>query len=190
MGLRAFLRRLACLFRRGEAVDDLNEEMRLHVHLRAQRLRQQGIVEKEAASMAQRQFGNRTAVLDSASVVWGWGAWERLFQDLRLGARTLRKTPGFTAVAVLTLAAGLGINTAIFSVVNAVMIRSLPYPQPERLVSLWEESGARTRGSPIARAHPWAAREGRAAPRSLSPISSITAAPVLSTAWLPTMPRP
>jgi len=135
------MRRLACLFRRGEAVDDLNEEMRLHVHLRAQRLRQQGIVEKEAGHMAQRQFGNRTAVLDTASVVWGWGAWERLFQDLRLGARTLRKTPGFTAVAVLTLAAGLGINTAIFSVVNAVMIRSLPYPQPERLVSLWEEAG-------------------------------------------------
>jgi putative ABC transport system permease protein len=141
MGLRLFGRRLAWLFRRRGALEDLNEEMRLHVDLRAQRMRQQGIGEKEAGFMAQRQFGNRTAILDATSELWGWGPWERLFQDLRLGARTLRKTPSFTAVAVLTLAVGLGINTAIFSVVNAAMIRSLPYPQPDRLVSLWEESG-------------------------------------------------
>jgi putative ABC transport system permease protein len=139
MGLRTFWRRLQNLRRRGDLADDLNEEMRLHVELKARRLREQGVAEGEAGYMAQRQFGNRALILDSAAEAWGWGAWERLFQDVRLGARTLRKSPGFTVVTVLTLAVGLGINTAIFSVVNAVMIRNLPYPQPDRLVALWEE---------------------------------------------------
>jgi len=133
-------RRLRYLFQRDEFTSDLNEEIRLHLDLRARKLRQQSISDKEAAYMAQRQFGNRTIVQDASSELWGFAAWERLFQDFRLGARTLRKTPAFTAIAVLTLATGLGINTAVFSVVNAVMIRSLPYPAPDRLVSLWEET--------------------------------------------------
>jgi putative ABC transport system permease protein len=139
MGLRAWIRRAAAVFRRGELVEDLNEEMRLHVELRARRLRERGVADREAGYMAQRQFGNRTVVLDDASAAWGWNAWERLWQDVRLAARTLRKAPGFTAVAIATLAIGLGINTAIFSVANMVLIRSLPYPHADRLVALWEE---------------------------------------------------
>ncbi len=135
------MRRLLHLLERDEFARDLNEEMRLHIELRARKLREQGWSEEEARIMSQRQFGNRTMIQDRSSEAWGFAAWERLFQDFRLGARTLRKTPGFTAVAVLTLALGLGINTAVFSVVNAVMIRSLPYPEPDRLVSLWEEGG-------------------------------------------------
>jgi putative ABC transport system permease protein len=141
MSFQSFRRRLLHLFHRDEFAGDLNEEMRLHIELRARKLHQRGLSEEEAIHMAQRQFGNRTLVQDASSELWGWTAWERLFQDFRLGARTLRKTPGFTAIAVLTLALGLGINTAVFSVVNAVMIRSLPYPEPGRLISLWEESG-------------------------------------------------
>src|ERR1039457_2350642 len=146
MTFRELRRRLLHLFERDEFARDLNEEMRLHIELRARKLHQRGLSEEEAIHMAQRQFGNRTLVQDASSELWGWTAWERLFQDLRLGARTLRKTPGFTAIAVLTLALGLGINTAVFSVVNAVMIRSLPYPEPNRLVSLWKRpTGSRCR---------------------------------------------
>ena len=117
--------------------------MRLHLDLRARKLREQGIA--EPAHAAQRQFGNRTSLLETSSEVWGWGAWERLAQDLRIALRTLRKTPAFTVVAMLTLAVGLGINTAVFSVVNAVMIRRLPYPEPDRVVSLWGSISATRR---------------------------------------------
>lgn len=133
------LRRFLHLFHRDEFSSDLNEEMQLHVELRARKLHRQGIDSTEARYMAQRQFGNYAAIQDASSQLWGWTAWERLFQDFRLGARTLAKAPGFTAIAVLTLALGLGINVAVFSVVNAVMLRSLPYPEPDRLISLWEE---------------------------------------------------
>jgi putative ABC transport system permease protein len=139
MGLREFGRRLAYRFHRSRNAGDLEEEMRLHIDLRAQKLRQQGVAPTEAAYAAQRQFGNRTWLGETSSELWGFGAWERLAQDFRLALRGLRKTPGFTVVAVLTLALGLGMNTAVFSVVNAVIIRSLPYREPGRLISLWEE---------------------------------------------------
>src|SRR5579872_1351402 len=133
MKLASLGRRLLHIFERNDFASELNEEMRLHVELRARKLRERGVEEKEAMHMAQRQFGNQAQVQDASSELWTGGSWERLWQDLRLGARTLRKTPGFTAIAVLTLALGLGINTAVFSVVNTVMIRSLPYPAPSRL---------------------------------------------------------
>ena len=140
MSFQAFRRRLRYLFERDEFAQDLRDEMRLHVELRARKLHRQGVPEEEARHMSQRRFGNQTVVHDMSFEAWGWTSWERLFQDLRLGMRTLGRTPGFTAVAVLTLAVGLGINSAVFSVVNAVMMRSLPYPEPNRLISLWEET--------------------------------------------------
>lgn len=133
-------RRLAGVFGRDRAASELEEEMRLHVELRARQLRQQGMAAEEAGYAARRRFGNEVAVHDASARVWGWTVWERLLGDFRHAFRGLRKAPGFTAVAVATLAVGLGMNVAVFSLVHAVMLRSLPYAEPERLVSLWEES--------------------------------------------------
>jgi putative ABC transport system permease protein len=134
------LRRIAAWRHRDDETRALREEMELHLELRARKLHQAGLAPADAGFAARRQFGNAAVYQDQISAIWGWTMWERFLQDLRHGIRMLVKAPGFTAITVLTLALGLGINTAIFSAVNAVMLRPLPYPRSERLVSLWEEN--------------------------------------------------
>jgi putative ABC transport system permease protein len=140
MGPRYWVRKLAYWLRRDRFTEDLREEMELHVELRARKLRDAGIRADLAPSQAHRGFGNLTSHYENSAAVWGWSSFERLLQDFRQGVRSLRKAPGFTLVAVLTLAVGLGVNTAIFSLIDAVILRPLPYDEPGRLVSLYEKT--------------------------------------------------
>ena len=132
--------RLHGLLRREAVIGDIDEEMRLHLQMVVEENVGRGMPPEEARRAALRSFGNFDKVRERAWEVRGGGVIEAFLQDVRYGVRLLARHRGFTAVAVLTLALGIGANTAIFSVVNELLLRPLPFPGADRIVMLWEVS--------------------------------------------------
>ncbi|MGC2511806.1 MAG: permease prefix domain 1-containing protein, partial [Acidobacteriaceae bacterium] len=131
-----FFRRLRTLFNGRRLQSDLDEEMRLHLELRAQQHAASGVSAEEARRVAQRSFGNPTLLREQSHLAWGWGWLESFLKDVAYGLRSLLRSPALTAVALLSLAVGIGANTAIFSFLDAVLLRNLPVQQPSQLVVL------------------------------------------------------
>jgi putative ABC transport system permease protein len=136
------------IFSRRRAFADLSEEMRSHLEERVEELVAAGVQRRDAEYQARREFGNFSLAERDGRDVWRWSTVERGWTDVKFGFRILRKNPGFAAVAILTLALGIGANTAIFSVVYGALLAPLPMPHPEQLVMVWSDDDGRNVVSP------------------------------------------
>ncbi len=147
-----FFRRLQYIVRQRRMERDLAAEIEFHRSMKQEELAASGLPSEEAASSASRQLGNVTLMRENARAVWIWPWLESVCQDAQYAARNLRRQPGFTAAAVLTLALGIGLNTSVFAFFNAFALRPWPVQDPGRVVNIYEIPSQRARpdGFPLA----------------------------------------
>src|ERR1039457_4941573 len=133
------------IFRRRKLYDDLSEEIRLHIEERAEQLMSAGMSPAEAEREARLAFGNKTVLEERSREVWQWPTLESIWADVRFALRQLRRSPGFTFAAIVTLALAIGANAVVFSVMNSFILRPLNVPHAESLYAL--QSGDAPDGS-------------------------------------------
>src|SRR5580693_8561207 len=117
---------------------DLERELRSDLELEEEEQRDRGVSPEEARYAALRAFGNPTLIREQTHAIWSWNWLESLARDLRLSLRTLRRSPGFTVIAILVMALGIGANVGLFTVVRGVLLKPLPFQDPDRLVMISE----------------------------------------------------
>ncbi len=135
--------------RRKEREQELARELRSHLELETEEQRERGLAVEEAHYAARRAFGNATLIKEEVRQLWSWSWLEALKQDASYALRAFARTPGFAAIVIVTLALGIGATSAIFSIVNAVLLDPLPYPKADRLVVIWEKLTRDPKGPPI-----------------------------------------
>jgi putative ABC transport system permease protein len=139
--MRSFFCKLRWLRRRSEKEAELAEELQFHLEEEAQQRQEEGLAHDEATWAAQRDLGNVTLVQENTRAAWGWTRLEQLARDAGYGIRQIRRNPAFSAVAIVTLALGIGGITAMFSAFDTILIRPLPYADADRLVMIWDFTG-------------------------------------------------
>jgi predicted permease len=140
--MREFWNKFRVLFTGRRSVDDeIAEELQCHLAMETDRALEDGLSPVEARLAARRRFGNAAAIAEASHDSWSFAWLENIIRDFQYGSRTLRRSPGFTLIIVLTLASGIGLNTAIFSAVHSVLLKPLPYPSAEHLVWFGEAIG-------------------------------------------------
>jgi predicted permease len=145
--IRELWRRVAVLAQWSAVSRDLDDEMRLHVERRRSQLIERGVAVDEARTIARRRFGNMTAIREDAMNVWGWRWLGQLAQDLGFGTRMIRRDPTFAISAILTLGLATGATTAVFSIVNGLLLQPLPFPDSDRLIAVNGRNWTEDRGN-------------------------------------------
>ena len=132
----SLLRHLKAWLRRGRLDDELREELAQHVAWKTESLIADGVPDAEARRRAAVEVGNLTRLREQSRALWGFPSIDSMVQDARYGLRQLRRTPIFTVATVATLGLTIGATSALFAIANAVILRPLPYPESDRIVSI------------------------------------------------------